>query len=581
MIDQRWRPWLWATWFAWVAGLSQSAAQQVAHSLFGRLLFSGRDSVWMSSVANTVIFVGAAALLSIATRRATTQRRQQIEGAAFIFLALLGPMRSGRIHYLTAVLIAAGIAWQASRLLIRYSQQFSSLCKRTLPFLIGATVVLAVSVHLRGAQPSSDTPARGPNVLLIVIDTLRAQNLSAYGYGRPTSPAFDRFAASGVTFTKMFSTSSWTLPAHGSLFTGRMPHDIGTDWLSPLNRTSPTLAEVFRKNGYATAGFVANLTYTTTDSGLDRGFVHYEDIPVSPSAIAQSSWLARALLGGAPNAAEDNRLVRKSAVDINDAFLRWLSKQPAERPVFAFLNYFDTHGPYLLPPDGSRKFADGAPLPDADRRRSWSDVERQRTMDAYDDCISYVDAQLGKLLDDLGGRGWLDNTIVIVTSDHGEQFSEHGLYDHANSLYRQALHVPLAISFPARVPHGVRVDAPVSLIDLPATIATLALGASDPLQGRSLAPLWSAGGARADAPLLSEISKGINTAPWLPISHGAMQSIVAEGYHLIRRTDGEELLYDVAHDFDETHDLVHDPAAADVLARLRRQLDAGFAGTSR
>src|SRR5262249_3466064 len=141
-----------------------------------------------------------------------------------------------------------------------------------------------------------------------------------------------------------------------------------------------------------------------------------------------------------------------------------------QKPFFAFLNYFDAHGPYLPPPPFNRKFGDGGPQPDLMVRRTWSPQEIQRSIDAYDGALSYLDEQLGILLDKLKNQHLLENTLIVVTSDHGEQFGEHGLFDHANSLYRPLLHVPLVISYPPRVPASIRISHPVTLVNLPSTI---------------------------------------------------------------------------------------------------------------
>ncbi len=164
---------------------------------------------------------------------------------------------------------------------------FLRLVRRTVPLLAGAllTIMLvtiggrAWSEH-RAAAALPPAPAGARNVLLIVWDTVRAGNLSLYGYERPTTPNLERLAGRGVRFDLAFSTSSWTLPAHASLFTGRWPHELGVDWKSPLRDDVPTLAEYLAAHGYDTAGFAANLDYCTRETGLARGFAHYEDFPI-------------------------------------------------------------------------------------------------------------------------------------------------------------------------------------------------------------------------------------------------------------------------------------------------------------
>jgi arylsulfatase A-like enzyme len=169
----------------------------------------------------------------------------------------------------------------------------------------------------------------------------------------------------------------------------------------------------------------------------------------------------------------------------------------------------------------------------------------------------------------------MENTLIIVTSDHGEQFGEHGLYDHANSLYRPLLEVPLLISFPKRIPEARRIREPVTITDLPSTLVELtALQNATQFPGNSLTKHWSAD-TKHDGPatpLLMEVSKGINMSPWLPVSKGDMKSLIAEGMHYIRNGDGREELYDFENDVLEEKDLAGTPEGQRALERLRKHL---------
>lgn len=209
---------------------------------------------------------------------------------------------------------------------------------------------------------------------------------------------------------------------------------------------------------------------------------------------------------------------------------------------------------------------------DLSTRRDWSAAEIDSERAAYDGSIAWLDSELGKLFEALGARGRLDNTIVVVTSDHGEQFGEHGLMDHGNSLYRPLLEVPLVIVWPGRVPAGVRVDTPVSLRDLPATITDLVFG-QPTLPGRSLAGLWD-DSSMIPSPLLSELQEGIRSPEWLPVARGDLESLVVDDHHYIRNGDGREELYDLSADPEERRDLVGSEAAGPRLAILRARLEA-------
>ncbi len=311
---------------------------------------------------------------------------------------------------------------------------------------------------------------------MIVLDTVAVRHLSLHGYNRATSPALAEIAQRGVRFDSARSTSSWTLPSHATMFTGRWMHELSVGWLTPLDQTRPTLAEFLRDRGYATAGFVANTMYCASDSGLGRGFTFYEDYIFPELTALKTAVLVRQALMGIQatlysldewlESARLRPLVkqlwqslaidRKGAAVVNREFLDWLSRrgQP-ERPFLAFLNYFDAHYPYRLPPGRLHRF--GAEPADARQQvliQYWWDLDKTRLQpqelafatDAYDDCIADLDEHLGSLFDELQRRGVLERTWLIIASDHGESFGEHpGVFCHGSSLYQTELHVPLLV----------------------------------------------------------------------------------------------------------------------------------------
>jgi arylsulfatase A-like enzyme len=449
-------------------------------------------------------------------------------------------------------------------------------------------------------------------VLLLVLDTVRAQNLSAYGYARPTSPRIAALAEKGVRFEHAISTASWTTPSHFSMVTGRFPHELIGSRRNVMDATHPTLAEVLGARGYVSGGFVANVEYAGYETGFDRGFLHFEDYPASLAELALSSSVAEALVNDATlrNLTGEHQILgRKPADDVNRHFLDWLSKQDRGRPFFAFLNYFDAHEIYLPPHpwddefrsaagrdvSGTQHFKRRVEIP---HKKPVTPARIQSMLDAYDGSIAYLDHELGRLFDELELRGILDDTIVIVTSDHGEQFGEHGKFEHGNSLYRQLVEVPLVIRFPPRIPAGATVAEPVSLRDLAATALDLAGADRGGIGGRSLASLWSETSPRqAHQPLLSEWA-GRSLTPPLPETHRSalwratafvrrklgiqdsqrqglrirMKSLVADGYHYIRLGDGTEELYDFHSDPPEERDLARSGEASEQLARFRTSL---------
>jgi arylsulfatase A-like enzyme len=518
------------------------------------------------------IILGAAALVWLLAARQWPHRRW-LPAGLFVcaFVGVSGWLLIVRKLYpLAVVALAAGVAAQSARLSARYPDFFDRWVRRTVWLPAVVSIGLAVGFFtwprwvehralaaLPAASPSS------PNVLLIVLDTVRAKSISLYGYARSTTPNLDRLAARGVVFNHAYSTAPWTLPAHGSMFTGRFPHELTGNWLSAIDATHPTLAETLAREGYLTAGFIANTAYCGAEYGLARGFDHYEDHEIAPTAALLSTSfggsLAKALkIADRPIA--DRKFGLKTAADVNGEFLRWLGARDATRPYFAFLNYYDAHAAYQAPQEFRRRFRSTDPRGDVWSRKldAWSPEQIRELNDAYDATIAYVDAELGQLIAALEHRGSLDRTLVIITSDHGEQFGEHDLLEHANSLYAQVLHVPLIAMYPRQLPAGIRTDAFVSIRDLPATILDLTnLENRAALPGRSLRRHWANAGGGIDEPLLQEVERAFDAYPdRYPARKGRMESIIFKGMHYIKNEgSGQEELYDLARDPEETTDL--------------------------
>jgi arylsulfatase A-like enzyme len=511
-----------------------------------------------------------------------------------------------------SAIISAGLSLQLARLTARRGAAFLNLVRRTVGFL-AAILITTMVVSLGGGawaehrQRSALPPSApgAPNVLLIVWDTVRAANTSAYGYGRATTPNLERIASRGVRFDRAFSASSWTLPSHASLLTGRWPHELGVGWKSPVRDGVPTLAGSLAAHGYDTAGFAANLDYCSRETGLARGFAHYEDFPlslfetflrcialgrridVSAWACAIDVWVEKRT-GRWYDLVPRSREHTKNADAINSAFLRWLGKRPGTgRPFFAFLNYNDAHTPYEVPDGTVPGF--GLRPASAEQRQTLQaftgldktklSVEDVRMAnDVYDDSISYLDRRLGLLLDELGRKGVLENTLVIVTSDHGEHLGDHRLFFHGCSLYRQLVQVPLVIVNNQRVPVGRTVAEPVSLRDLPATVIDLlGLGSDHRLGGRSMARYWQPRDERSArvvaAPLLMETTKPdlLMNDGREPAAKGPMKAVVAGGMHYIQTADGTEELFNLSADVEEKTNLAgHDTEP--VLSQFRNLL---------
>ncbi len=317
--------------------------------------------------------------------------------------------------------------------------------------------------------------------------------------------------------------------------------------------------------------------------------VHYEDYKTSLGQMVLSASLGRAITNiGLIRRAIGYRdtLNRKSAEMLDDDFLDWLSSRDPKRPFFAFLNYFDAHGPLLPPAPFDRQFVPNRPdvlldynTNDIDYlvHRNWSESDVEKLRNAYDSSLTSLDHQIGVLFDKLSEKGLSDNTVVIITSDHGESLGEHGLVGHGTSLYIQTLRVPLLIRFPSRVPRGARVKQTVSLRDLPATVLDLIGAASQNVfPGESLGRYL---GETAREPDLNEhhmILSELRHTSWMdpqdPASKGDMKSLVSEQYHYIHNGDGSEELFDRGADPEELQNLVSTAENQEVLEEFRSAL---------
>jgi arylsulfatase A-like enzyme len=334
--------------------------------------------------------------------------------------------------------------------------------------------------------------------------------------------------------------------------------------------------------GYATAAIVANTDYASREVGLGRGFLHFEDYDLTPGLMLRSAALGRAI-GRSPVVrafvGTEQALGRKDAPEISRAFSDWIAGQ-GTRPWFAMLNYYDAHRPYQPPEPYYSMFATPEVPPDPRFRQDddpddpWTPNDAARFIAAYDGAIAYLDAEIDALLSDLERRGQLDKTLVIITSDHGEEFGEHRLYDHGHSLYLASVHVPLVVLAPGWAPRGAVVRSPVSIRDIPATVLDFVGGGGASLPGRSLARHWS-GTEPADDPVTSGLRRVSGQPAWYPASRGDLTAVTFGTHRYIRNWgDGTEELFEYQGDPDEQHDLSKGEARTESLLQFRRLSDA-------
>jgi arylsulfatase A-like enzyme len=396
-----------------------------------------------------------------------------------------------------------------------------------------------LSSALLGCAPErrADAP---PNVVLLVLDTVRADHLGCYGYARPTSPAIDAFAASATRYTRSLSSAPWTVPTHASLFTGKAPvahgaHTIrieerGKPDVRPLGLDELTLAEVFAEEGYETAAFAANTGFLARQWQLDQGFQTYH-------------------------------LERSRADVLNRKVFEWLDQRGSE-PFFLFVNYIDAHRPYDARP--RRGFLDPPASQDPHLLDRLAEAVMPGTgpiperlaaqvIDQYDTAIANLDEQVGVLLRHLEERGLAEHTVVVITSDHGEYFGEHHLVEHSKDIYESAIRIPLLIRAPGQRAAAID-NTPVISYDFPRLLLAL-FPAGFQAKWRSAFP---------EEPGRHPVVAESYYARQLDVFHPVWgwrfrrirRALVEWPYKLIHSSDGQHELYDIVADPAEAQNLI-------------------------
>lgn len=581
-------PLRWAVLFGLFAGAFRALHYVSLRLTSDDFLWTSDVVVWLSPPGHALVFLvpGAAlAFIVLVVGRPIPRRPLTWIFAALAIFALL--LRFTMIHPVASLALAIGAGHQISRLIRDSTGRAMKVLHWGAAGIVMATVCTALAMSLAsrltdrrivGALPSA--PPGSPNVLLIVLDAVRAANMSVYGYAAPTTPNLERFAADGVVFERAVASTSWTLPSIATLLTGEYPTVLSADWLEPLDDRSPIVTEVLRARGFHTGVFSANPHYLTPETGLGRGVIHFDGLQPSllealftvslvqskvvkdvHAALTRGSVAAamRALLGFEWLRPSETRAhERKAASDLTDDFLHWESTNRG-RPWFALLNYFDAHAPYKPRPPFDTAFGDAG------------------LVAQYDGAIATIDDELGRLFAALAERRVLDATIVVVTADHGELLGEHG-FEHGNHLYLHLIHVPLLVRAPGRVPADVRVARTVSLRDVAATILDL-VQADEPaaarVSGTSLRPLWLDGSLLEPSPAIAALTKMERRQ-----DEAAMQwvltSVVDDTLHYIRNRAGAELLFDISDDPEEWNNLIASEAGREAARRLRARLDSAL-----
>ncbi len=425
------------------------------------------------------------------------------------------------VHSLGVLVVLLVIALLARELLLLAFRGRLPIMKS---LLIGLFLAAGAYIYLSFSSAPEESPGgvaipashEKPNVILITIDTLRADHLGCYGNPTMITPSMDSLAAGGATFSKVTAQVPLTLPSHTSILTSTYPpiHGVRDNARYRFSDDLPTLAEILRDNGYLTAAFVSAFVLDSR-FGLDRGFEVYDDriqnqayfyfsSASPPFAIA----VAFKVLGLAP----EHKPERK-ADKTTGAVIEWLEQHAGNR-FFLWIHYFDPHGPLNPPPPYDTLY-----LPDgADPVEFRANAERYASLlgqidsrmltceeiegiqSLYEGEITFTDHHVGLLLERLQNLGIADRTLLVLTADHGQSISEHDYIGHSMELYREIMRIPLILNYPGRIPAGTTVDHAVQSIDIMPTILDL-LGIEPPgtCRGISLLPMTSAGAGSSES----------------------------------------------------------------------------------
>jgi arylsulfatase A-like enzyme/Tfp pilus assembly protein PilF len=372
-----------------------------------------------------------------------------------------------------------------------------------------------------------------PNVVLITLDTTRADHLGCYGDADARTPAIDALAQSGVLFSQAATPAPLTQPAHSSIMTGLYPayHGVRLNGVTALGQGQTTLAKVFSERGYQTGAFIGAFVLDGR-WGLNEGFSVYDD------KFDMGKFKHLDLAG-----------VQRPGNEVMDAALGWLDAQKG-RPFFAWIHLYDPHVPYDPPEPFKTEFG------------------RRGPAGLYDGEIAFADQQVGRLTSWLASRGLDQHTVVVIVGDHGEALGSHGEGTHGYFVYDYAIHVPFIVATPFEQLRGVRVDSQVSLVDVfPTVLALAAIDSKAKVHGRSLVPLMLREGKPEEVDALSESMTASLQYGWSPL-----RSLRSGRYKFIEAPRPE--LYDLATDPGEaTNVIAQHRATADAMSRALRQMD--------
>src|SRR5262245_4499341 len=498
---------------------------------------------------------------------------------------------SNALAYLGAALVAIALGflihWALRRALgvvERRGERAVGHARMAIPLALAVVVVLSLGVPATFASRTSSAPATGsaasgaanrPNILIVLLDATRADHLSLFGYSRATDPNLKAFASKGMAFTRMFAQAPSTRPSVATLFSSLSPavHRANDD-RDFLSDSFVLLPEVLRNAGYTTFGISANANVSPTfgyAQGFDEFIVWKAEAPFRLTLLGR---FAEDLLGPArlTRLLHEHRELIPVAESVTDTTLAWATKH-AKKPFFMYVHYIDPHYPYRPPAPYNQAFdyrrdpprrrggtVDPASLA---TRNEYRDLTL-KTLDQYDGEILYADHHIGRLLDGLQAAGLLDNTIVVFTADHGEEFYEHDNIGHAKSVYEEVLWIPFFMVWPGKIPAGTATGQMVGLIDvMPTLLSMVGLQAPPLVQGKTFAAMLADPKAPAgDRTLYAQV---VNKGFSMDMARNATYKFIFHGYG---PRHGSEEYYDLQGDPLERANLgVKAPAPAMALRK--------------
>ncbi len=514
------------------------------------------------------------------------------------------PIYLGALLYLVTLTALVALNLRRERMSDRVTDQAHddgpSPAGRLLRATLACAAVVAVGwtadrsgyLYAPGLEAAPPTSTR-PNVIVLVMDTARAENLSLYGYDRDTTPNLRRFAQSATVYTRATSASNYTLSSHASLFTGLLPSSHGAYPGDPTRHVPVaaggygladrfvTLAEMLKSRSYFTAAVISNYGFASEGYNLDQGFHRFvvqshRCVAPAPSSFLRfvaDRWTTGAGVTWQPPPYDSAARINRDVGALLDRIGR------NGQRFFLFVNYMDVHWPYAPPPPFDTLF----PGKDAtfDRsgyvdlrnavlrgERKVTSKERNHLLSQYDGGLAFLDEEMGKLLHRLARRTDYDDSLIIVTADHGEAFGDKGFVEHGTSVYDDQIRVPLIIKYP-RSREARVVRDPVSLIDiLPTVVDLLDTEAPRGTEGRSLVATSN----QALRPVIAESFPRTVFRRLGPRGDRVQRAIVAGPLKLISSSTGERELYDLDRDPHETTDLYRPDNRAAI--ELQKSLDA-------